>query len=81
MLMITLERFIRLAHTGCESERVERMTVKGFECGACGGYGYVERLAPEHPGHDTLGFVRQECEVCHGTGQVDARVTIEWTKI
>ncbi len=56
-----------------QADRPETFTVEGFACPECKGNGWHwEELFNE--------YYKEPCQVCGGTGEVCADVTIRWRK-
>lgn len=51
--------------------RDERLVSRGHDCPECHGNGWHFRVAEKDD-------IREACSVCHGTGKVDAIITIHW---
>lgn len=53
---------------------VESLQSSGHVCGYCNGNGYLE-------GYDEFGeSIKEPCEVCGGSGRLDAKIIIDWRK-
>ena len=69
--MSKVKRILELHPPDGEASK-ECLTSPGHVCGYCNGKGYFT-LPKGHQEVETRG-----CPVCGGTGQVDAKITIEW---
>lgn len=49
----------------------ERLVSKGYECPECHGNGW-------HWKGDGKDYFKDPCDVCNGTGMVDAVITVHW---
>ena len=60
--------------------RPEHFAVKGFTCPECNGNGWCWREEINDPLARPDGWLKVDCPVCGGTGEVDAEVTVNWKK-
>lgn len=53
----------------------EQLTIRGLKCGYCHGNGYFWGMDETGEG------VKRGCPICHGSGKVDAEITIDYKPI
>ena len=69
-----MSKVIKILELSAERVMVESLQSSGHVCGYCSGNGYFE-------GYDEFGeSIKEPCEVCGGSGRLDAKIIIDWGK-